>query len=281
MDAGRPPASRRHRCADHRRHRLGGRPRRVITEERTREEDHLPSADDAGVGHPDPELTVGLPPGSPRRPAWTRWRMLWRPIARRASIRWRTASRSRRCGSSENLLRARRKGPTSSARQYDGRRLDGRHGVPEGLGGMHALCHPVGALSTHHGLTNAVVMPYVLAYNRHQSSANRLGWRFRAISICPAKAPRVSSRGCSSCARRSASRTRLKEIGVDEGHDHREPAPMAEHMRSLHRRPTRGRSRSRTSGACSGARWQASCPTVLDDPRGSASQSVDRPSRGR
>ena len=37
----------------------------------------------------------------------------------------------------------------------------------KGLGGMHALAHPVGALyDTHHGATNGVFMPYVLAYNR-------------------------------------------------------------------------------------------------------------------
>ena len=37
----------------------------------------------------------------------------------------------------------------------------------KGLGGMHALSHPIGALlGTHHGLTNAVLMPYVLAFNR-------------------------------------------------------------------------------------------------------------------
>ena len=37
----------------------------------------------------------------------------------------------------------------------------------KGLGAIHALSHPVGALyDTHHGLTNAVVMPYVLAHNR-------------------------------------------------------------------------------------------------------------------
>ncbi|WP_455373218.1 iron-containing alcohol dehydrogenase [Limibacillus halophilus] len=37
----------------------------------------------------------------------------------------------------------------------------------KGLGGIHALSHPVGALyDTHHGLTNAVFMPYVLAFNR-------------------------------------------------------------------------------------------------------------------
>ncbi|HEV2079862.1 MAG TPA: iron-containing alcohol dehydrogenase [Allosphingosinicella sp.] len=37
----------------------------------------------------------------------------------------------------------------------------------KGLGGMHALSHPIGALyKTHHGLTNAVLMPYVLDFNR-------------------------------------------------------------------------------------------------------------------
>src|SRR5690606_28353297 len=36
-----------------------------------------------------------------------------------------------------------------------------------GLGGAHALSHPVGALyTTHHRLTNAVFMPYVLDFNR-------------------------------------------------------------------------------------------------------------------
>ncbi len=37
----------------------------------------------------------------------------------------------------------------------------------KGLGAMHALSHPCSALfDTHHGLTNAVVMPYVLVFNR-------------------------------------------------------------------------------------------------------------------
>jgi alcohol dehydrogenase class IV len=37
----------------------------------------------------------------------------------------------------------------------------------KGLGGMHALSHPIGALhGSHHGLTNAVLMPYVLSFNR-------------------------------------------------------------------------------------------------------------------
>jgi alcohol dehydrogenase len=37
----------------------------------------------------------------------------------------------------------------------------------KGLGAIHSLSHPVGALyGTHHGMTNAVFMPYVLAFNR-------------------------------------------------------------------------------------------------------------------
>ncbi|KRA42304.1 iron-containing alcohol dehydrogenase [Devosia sp. Root635] len=37
----------------------------------------------------------------------------------------------------------------------------------KGLGAIHALSHPVGALyDTHHGMTNAVFMPYVLAVNK-------------------------------------------------------------------------------------------------------------------
>jgi alcohol dehydrogenase class IV len=37
----------------------------------------------------------------------------------------------------------------------------------KGLGAMHSLSHPCSAnLGTHHGLTNAVVMPYVLVWNR-------------------------------------------------------------------------------------------------------------------
>jgi len=37
----------------------------------------------------------------------------------------------------------------------------------KGLGAIHSLSHPVGAIyNTHHGLTNAVFIPYVLKYNK-------------------------------------------------------------------------------------------------------------------
>jgi hypothetical protein len=37
----------------------------------------------------------------------------------------------------------------------------------KGLGGVHAIAHPVGSFfNTHHGLTNAVILPYVMLHNR-------------------------------------------------------------------------------------------------------------------
>lgn len=37
----------------------------------------------------------------------------------------------------------------------------------KGLGGVHAIAHPVGAVyDTHHGLTNAILLPYVMQHNR-------------------------------------------------------------------------------------------------------------------
>jgi len=45
--------------------------------------------------------------------------------------------------------------------------LMGATAFQKGLGAMHAMSHPLGAhLHAHHGLTNAIVMPYVLDRNR-------------------------------------------------------------------------------------------------------------------
>jgi alcohol dehydrogenase len=48
----------------------------------------------------------------------------------------------------------------------------------KGLGAIHSLSHPVGSIyDAHHGLTNAVFMPYVLAFNRSAiaDKAERVG----------------------------------------------------------------------------------------------------------
>ena len=55
----------------------------------------------------------------------------------------------------------------------DGCRSDGRRRLPtRGSGAMHALSHPIGAVfNTPHGMTNAVVMPYVLQSNSRSIKA--------------------------------------------------------------------------------------------------------------
>ena len=76
----------------------------------------------------------------------------------------------------------------------DGADLDARAGMmaaslmgatafQKGLGGMHAMAHPIGAIvGAHHGLTNAVVMPYVLQANR-DAIAGRAADLARALDL--------------------------------------------------------------------------------------------------
>jgi alcohol dehydrogenase len=68
----------------------------------------------------------------------------------------------------ENLGRAYRDGTDIEARAHMmSAAAMGATAFQKGLGAIHALSHPVGALyDTHHGLTNAVFMPYVLQFNR-------------------------------------------------------------------------------------------------------------------
>ncbi len=68
----------------------------------------------------------------------------------------------------DNLTRAVRHGGDLDARaNMMAAAAMGATAFQKALGAIHALSHPVGALyDTHHGLTNAVFMPYVLAFNR-------------------------------------------------------------------------------------------------------------------
>ena len=53
----------------------------------------------------------------------------------------------------------------------------------KGLGGVHAIAHPVGAhYNTHHGLTNAVLLPYVMVHNRAAIEA-RLAVIARVLNV--------------------------------------------------------------------------------------------------
>ena len=68
----------------------------------------------------------------------------------------------------ENLARAVKDGRDIEARGHMlAASQMGSTAFQKGLGAIHSLSHPVGAvLDTHHGLTNAVAMPYVLKFNR-------------------------------------------------------------------------------------------------------------------
>ncbi|MCZ8309347.1 MAG: iron-containing alcohol dehydrogenase [Magnetospirillum sp.] len=53
----------------------------------------------------------------------------------------------------------------------------------KGLGGVHALAHPIGAVfDTHHGLTNAVLLPYVMQRNR-AAITGRMGRLARTLDL--------------------------------------------------------------------------------------------------
>ena len=68
----------------------------------------------------------------------------------------------------ENLARAVKDGADIEARaNMMSAAAMGATAFQKALGAIHALSHPVGSLyDTHHGMTNAVFMPYVLQFNR-------------------------------------------------------------------------------------------------------------------
>ncbi len=86
----------------------------------------------------------------------------------------------------ENLAQAVRDGTDREARmQMLVASSMGATAFQKGLGGMHALAHPLGAIyDAHHGTLNAILMPYVLIANRAaiESSTVRLA---RYLGLAP------------------------------------------------------------------------------------------------
>lgn len=103
--------------------------------------------------------------------------------------------------------------------------LMGATAFQKGLGAMHALSHPVGArFDAHHGLTNAVVMPYVLDFNQRAIAA-RLE-RLAAYIGLDATSPGAVLDWVLSLRRELEIPHTLKDLGVtEESVD--ELAPMA------------------------------------------------------
>ena len=95
----------------------------------------------------------------------------------------------------------------------------------KGLGAMHSLSHPCGAvLDTHHGLTNAVVMPYVLDFNR-PAIEDRMAAVARYLDLPSPSFAAVLDWVLALRERIGIPHT-LKDIGVDEPYARR-LAPMA------------------------------------------------------
>jgi alcohol dehydrogenase class IV len=85
---------------------------------------------------------------------------------------------------SEHLPRAVRNGNDVEARS---RMLAaasmGAAAFQKGLGAVHSISHPVGAIyDTHHGMTNGVVLPYVLVFNRPAIAA-RMDYLARVLEL--------------------------------------------------------------------------------------------------
>jgi alcohol dehydrogenase class IV len=117
----------------------------------------------------DPELTVGLPP---KLTAGTGMDAFihcfeaycapgYHPYAEGIAVEGMRLVK-------ENLARAVKDGRDLDARGHMlAASQMGSTAFQKGLGAIHSLSHPVGAvLDTHHGLTNAVAMPYVVKFNR-------------------------------------------------------------------------------------------------------------------
>jgi alcohol dehydrogenase class IV len=97
----------------------------------------------------------------------------------------------------------------------------------KGLGAMHAISHPCSSLrGTHHGLTNAVVMPYVLAHNL-PVLGERLTALARYLDLSGPSAEAVV-RWVVGLRRDIGIPHTLKEIGVEDDVVE-QAAPMAEH----------------------------------------------------
>ncbi len=124
----------------------------------------------------------------------------------------------------------------------------------KGLGGVHAIAHPVGSwFNTHHGLTNAVILPYVMAFNRTAIADKAERHRARSRPAC-ARLRRLSRVGARDAPRaRDTARARRHR-----GRAPTRPRSSAAKRRST-RRPAAIRSRSmpRRWSASSGRRWPA------------------------
>jgi alcohol dehydrogenase class IV len=126
----------------------------------------------------DAELTFGLPPSIT---AWTGMDALahsleafyvpaWNPIADGIAVEGMRLVKEALALAVRDPKNVEARGKMLAAASM------GAIAFQKGLGAIHSLSHPIGAkFHAHHGLTNAVLMPYVLAYNRPEIEAKIAG----------------------------------------------------------------------------------------------------------
>jgi alcohol dehydrogenase len=117
----------------------------------------------------DPELTVGMPPFITAGTGMDAFAHcleaycgpFYHPLADGIAVEGMRLVK-------DNLVAANKDGSDLEARAHMmSAAAMGATAFQKALGAIHALSHPVGSLyDTHHGMTNAVFMPYVLMYNR-------------------------------------------------------------------------------------------------------------------
>jgi 4-hydroxybutyrate dehydrogenase len=170
----------------------------------------------------DPELTVGLPKGPT---AWTGMDALthnieaylangFHPLADALSI--------------DGIRRVARSLPTAYADGHDLvaradmmiAAMQGAMAFQKGLGAAHALAHALTPISgVHHGLANAVVLPYVMEFNRANCTA-RMAQVARALGDTSLSREEVLAGNAIDRVRKLSATlqipTRLREVGVKE-----------------------------------------------------------------
>jgi alcohol dehydrogenase class IV len=88
--------------------------------------------------------------------------------------------------------------------------------LQKGLGGVHALAHALGALyDAHHGLLNAILLPYVLSFNL-PAVAERLVRLARALDL-PSQTPGAVLDWVLACRAEIGIPQHLNAIGIDGG----------------------------------------------------------------
>lgn len=115
----------------------------------------------------------------------------------------------------QNIEAAVQSGMPEARRQMMMSSLQGGLTFQKGLGGVHSLSHPLGALKSvnpHHGMLNAVLLPHLLDFN-----AQAVPEKFARLSVALGTASGLAD-AVRDLNNRIGMPTRLSEMGLNEDH---------------------------------------------------------------